>query len=108
MDAARAHRQPARRSGADDDNPDLVTYRGRADFTLGWSSGLHTASLLYRTTLREGRYGAFQFDWTYPVFSDQPNGLRWYVQLFSGYGETLTDYNFRQNSVGVGFTFLQF
>ncbi|MGC4077024.1 MAG: phospholipase A [Rubrivivax sp.] len=95
-------------SRADDDNPDLVHYRGRADFTLGWASGPHAASLLYRTTLQEGRTGAFQFEYSYPVFSDQPNGLRWYFQLFSGYGETLTDYNFRQNSIGLGLSFLQF
>lgn len=91
-----------------DNNPDLVKYRGRADFQLNWAGGPHTASLLYRTTLQDGKYGALQFDWTYPVFKDQPNGLRWLVQAFSGYGETLTDYNFRQTSVGLGVSFLQF
>ncbi|MBK1614889.1 phospholipase [Rubrivivax gelatinosus] len=95
-------------SAADDDNPDLVQHRGRAEFTVGWASGLHTASLMYRTTLKDGHYGAYQFDYTYPVFPSQPNGLRWYFQLFGGYGETLTDYNFRQNSVGLGLSFLQF
>jgi phospholipase A1 len=30
------------------------------------------------------------------------------VQAFRGYGETLTDYNFRQTSLGLGVTFLQF
>jgi phospholipase A1/A2 len=91
-----------------DNNPDLVSFRGRADFQLGWTSGLQTTSLLYRTTLRDGKYGALQLEWTYPVFRDQPNGLRWFVQAFSGYGETLTDYNFRQNSLGAGVSFLQF
>jgi phospholipase A1 len=93
---------------ARDNNPDLVTYRGRAEFRLGWAHGLQTASLMYRGTLRGARYGALQFEWTYPVYRDQPNGLRWFVQAFSGYGETLTDYNFRQNSLGAGVTFLQF
>ena len=101
----------ARRLGesrVSDNNPDLVSYRGRADFQLGWSGGLHTASLLVRTTLRNVKYGALQFEWTYPVFREQPNGLRWFLQGFSGYGETLVDYNFRQNSVGLGVSFLQF
>ena len=93
---------------ATDNNPDLITYRGRADFQLNWTHGLHASSLLYRTTLKNGHYGALQFDYSYPIFRDQPNGLRWYFQAFSGYGETLTDYNFRQTSFGAGVTFLQF
>ncbi len=93
---------------ATDNNPDLVSYRGRGEFQLTWASGVQTASLLYRSTLENVRYGALQFEWTYPVSRDQPNGLRWFVQAFSGYGETLTDYNFRQTSIGAGVTFLQF
>lgn len=93
---------------ATDNNPDLVGYRGRSEFQLSWAHGRHTAQLLYRTTLKDVKYGALQFEWTYPVFEAQPNGLRWYVQVFRGYGETLTDYNFRQTSVGVGLSFLQF
>jgi len=97
-----------REDAEDDNNPDLMHYRGRGEFTLGWASGLHTASLQLRTNLRAHNKGAAQFEWTYPVSRDQPNGLRWYVQLFHGYGETLTDYNFRQSSVGAGVSFLQF
>ncbi len=93
---------------ATDNNPDLQTYRGRGEFQLNWSHGVQTASLLYRSTLRGLRYGAVQFEWTYPIYEDQPNGLRWFVQAFRGYGETLTDYNFRQTSFGAGVTFLQF
>lgn len=97
------------KEGADtDNNPDLVGFRGRGEFQLNWAHQKHTAQLLYRTTLKDVKYGALQFEWTYPVFGDQPNGLRWYVQVFRGYGETLTDYNFRQTSVGAGFSFLQF
>ncbi len=91
-----------------DNNPDLVAFRGRGEFQLGWSGGLHTLSLQYRSTLKDVKYGSLHLEWTYPFYNDQPNGLRWFVQAFSGYGETLTDYNFRQNSIGAGVTFLQF
>lgn len=91
-----------------DNNPDLVAYRGRGEFQLNWMHGRQTASLLYRSTLKGVKYGAVQFEWTYPVYRDQPNGLRWFVQAFRGYGETLTDYNFRQTSLGLGVSFLQF
>jgi phospholipase A1 len=90
-----------------DNNPDLMDFRGKAEFNLGWASGLHTASLQHRGSLRSGK-GSNQLEWTYPVSRDQPNGLRWYVQLFNGYGETLSDYNFRQTSLGAGVSFLQF
>ncbi len=95
-------------SYADDNNPDLVDYRGRGEFQLQWTAGVQTASLLWRNTLTGVSRGAVQLDWSYPVSRDQPNGLRWYLQAFRGYGETLTDYNFRQTSFGAGVTFLQF
>ena len=92
----------------DDDNPDLTDWRGRGDVLVQWTPGLATASLLWRTNFKAFNRGALQVDWTYPVESDQPHGLRWYVQLFTGYGETLTDYNFRQTSLGLGVTLFGF
>lgn len=91
-----------------DNNPDLVDYRGRSELQLGWTPGAATASLMFRSAVQGPKYGALQFEWTYPVHRSQPNGLRWFVQAFSGYGETLTDYNYRQDSFGIGLTFMQF
>lgn len=93
---------------ATDNNPDLADYRGRGEVQIGWTPGAATTSLVLRSTLQDVQYGALQFEWTYPVNRSQPNGLRWFVQVFRGYGETLTDYNFRQTSFGVGLTFMQF
>jgi len=106
LTARMSQRLNERRSS--DNNPDLVDYRGRSELQLGWTPGASTASLLFRSSVQGPKYGALQFEWTYPVHSAQPNGLRWFVQAFSGYGETLTDYNFRQNSFGLGLTFMQF
>lgn len=106
LSARLLHRLPE--SDDDDNNPDLLSYRGRWELQADWSSGRHTAGLLYRSTVRDVSLGAIQFDWSYPVFADEPNGVRWYLQLFHGYGETLTDYNFRQTSLGLGISFLQF
>jgi len=92
----------------DDDNPDLTDFRGRGDLLLQWTPGLATAALLWRTTFKSFKRGALQLDWTYPVDSDKPAGLRWYVQVFTGYGETLTDYNVRQTSIGLGVTLFEF
>ncbi|QPC33493.1 phospholipase A [Caldimonas thermodepolymerans] len=94
--------------GDDDDNPDLTHYLGRGEVTVAWLPGRATASLRWRSNLRDVKHGSWQLDWTYPVDSDHPEGLRWYVQLFSGYGETLLDYNRQQHSLGVGITLFQF
>jgi len=91
-----------------DDNPDLADYIGRAELNLAWSPGMPTLSLTWRTTLNSASRGSLQLDWSYPVFASQPDGLRWYAQFFHGYGETLTDYNQRQSSLGLGLTLFQF
>lgn len=93
---------------SDDDNPDLTAYRGRGDLALHWTPGRATASLTWRNSFRDLKRGALQLDWTYPVEPESPRALRWYVQLFSGYGETLLDYNFRQTSLGLGLTLFEF
>lgn len=91
-----------------DNNPDLIEKRGRYDFQFNWAHGLQTASVRFRTNFSNTSDGSVKLEYTYPVFRDQPNGLRYYVQVFRGYGETLTDYNFSQTSLGLGVTFLQF
>jgi phospholipase A1 len=92
----------------DDDNPDLTRYIGSTEVQATWLPGRATTALTWRTNLRSWNRGSVQLDWTYPVDKDDPDGLRWYAQLFSGFGETLLDYNFRQTTFGVGVTLFQF
>ena len=87
-------------SVTNDDNPDIVDYIGRAEF-LGFYqwAGSSSTSLRLRTTFkREPSWGSAQFDWRF-AFTRQVHG---YFQVFSGYGESLIDYNFRKTSVGIG------
>jgi phospholipase A1 len=95
-------------SRTDDDNPDLTDRIGRGELQATWLPGLATASLTWRTNLKSLKAGSLQLDWTYPVDSDEPVGLRWYLQVFSGYGETLLDYNHRQTTLGLGLSLFQF
>ncbi len=95
-------------SRRDDDNPDLTNYIGRGELQATWLPGTATAALVWRTNLRALNRGSMQLDLTYPVDSDEPAGLRWYVQVFSGYGETLLDYNHRQTTLGLGLSLFQF
>ena len=95
------YNQRIHESGAKDDNPDLVTFRGRTDLLALWSPGAYTLSALWRTNF-DTRHGSLQLDLSFPVRRSDPKGLRVYLQAFTGYSETLIDYNFRQTTLGVG------
>ncbi|MHA3054592.1 phospholipase [Acinetobacter sp. ANC 4633] len=84
----------------DDNNPDIENYMGRGDITAFYRVNDNDFSLMLRHSLRTGdaSHGAVQFDWTFPI----KGKLRGQIQYFSGYGESLIDYNHRANYVGVG------
>lgn len=90
----------------DDDNPDILRFLNASQIEATWTPGRATAQLTWRPSL--GGDGSVQLDWSYPVFKERPDGLRWYAQLFYGYGETLLDYNFRHTSIGVGLSIFKF
>jgi phospholipase A1 len=83
---------------AEDDNPDITDYYGYGDLTALYKWRGHSFSLMGRGNLDTWK-GAAQFTWTSPPILGP---LRGYVQAFTGYGDSLIDYNWRQNSVGIG------
>jgi phospholipase A1 len=87
-----------RESADDDDNPDITDYLGYGDITLLVRSRGHTFTLTGRGNPGTGK-GAAQMEWSTPPLLGP---LKGYVQVFSGYGESLIDYNARQTTVGVG------
>jgi len=95
------------RSGVDD-NPDLVRFIGHESVKATWHYGRVDTALSWRTNLGAFNTGAVQLDWSYPMRVEDPDGIPWYVQAFSGFGETLIDYNRRQTSVGFGLALFQF
>lgn len=92
----------------DDDNPDLSRFIGTTELQVSWLPGRATAVLTRRMSWDDFSKGSWQLDLTYPISREQPDGLRLHLQLFSGYGETLLDYNHRQNSIGLGFMLFNF
>jgi len=89
----------------DDDNPDISDYLGRGDVTLTRVLGRNEISLMARHSLRRGArsHGALQLDWGFPIHRQ----FRGHVQVFSGYGESLIDYNHRATYVGIGVSLME-
>ena len=88
-----------------DDNPDIEDYMGNFEFMGFTKFHDNEFRLLVRNNLDIDRNrGAIQVDWTFPMLLQ----LRGYVQLFSGYGESLIDYNVYSNRVGVGFSLTRY
>jgi phospholipase A1 len=84
----------------EDDNPDITDYLGYGQVTALYRRGENTFTLLGRGNLNTGK-GAAQFTWTSrPVLGP----MRVHFQLFSGYGESLIDYDWNQTTVGLGVT----
>jgi phospholipase A1 len=82
-----------------DDNPDIVKYMGHGDLLAVYSKGRNAYSLLLRNNLKSpDNRGALKLDWSFPLVGR----LKGYVQYFNGYGESLIDYNHRQQSLGFG------
>lgn len=91
-----------------DDNPDLVDHIGTLEAKAGMGLGYSRFTLTTRLNPERLSRGSVQLGLSHPIYRDDPAGLRWYLQLFSGYGQTLLDYNVRQHSVGVGVMLFQF
>jgi phospholipase A1 len=83
-----------------DDNPDITDYYGNGQLTLVYRRGERSLTLMGRGNLHQGK-GAVQASYVSPPFMGP---LRFYLHLFSGYGETLIDYNWNQTVIGTGFT----
>jgi len=89
---------------SNDDNPGIENYIGRAELSGTWQmSKANTLSLTLRHSLKSEAKGSARLDWMMaPNASPTYTGLRYHVQLFTGYGDSLLDYNKRRNVLSVG------
>lgn len=90
-----------------DDNPGISDYVGRAEVTGAWNlDKLNTLTMTVRHSLRATANGSIRIDWFRaigtPSRSSLASGLRFHTQLFSGYGDSLLDYNRRRTVLSIG------
>ncbi|MBM9514482.1 phospholipase A [Desulfogranum marinum] len=91
----------------EDDNPDITDYYGHGELWLSYKHNRHTFSFMTRNNLESGfSRGAVSLDWSFPLFG-YPY-LKGYIQYFTGYGESLIDYNKYVNRIGIGLQFTDF
>jgi outer membrane phospholipase A len=87
------------------DNPDIADYRGYADLRaiVGWKRGLQLSAL--GRMGKDANHGSLQLDLTYPmmkIFGSFSVYLD--AQYFTGYGESLLEYNRRSEAFRAGFS----
>ncbi len=83
-----------------DDNPDITDFLGHFEWVGAYrTSNGYTWSLMIRDPVTTSGKGAYEAGWSFPL----THRVRGYIKYFSGYGESLIDYNVKNNTVAIGF-----
>lgn len=88
-----------------DDNPHMEQYLGYGDLTFHYLYGKNQFASLLRYNFGAGgtQRGAVEFNWSYPFFFSK--NMFWYTKVFTGYGESLIDYDRSVTKASFGFSF---
>jgi phospholipase A1 len=70
---------------------------GHGDIAAVYRNRGHEYSVLLRRNLHTNK-GAVQLGWAWPIVGQ----LKGYTHIFTGYGQSLIDYNYYQRSIGFG------
>lgn len=96
---------------ATDDNPDIADLVGRAEIATAWNLDTNnTLTMTLRHSLQANMNGSVRLGWLRRLGSAGTNSerseLRLHTELFSGYGDSLLDYNRKRTVLSVGLTLL--
>ncbi|WP_066224027.1 phospholipase A [Formosa haliotis] len=89
----------------EDNNPNIEDYIGRCEILFTYIKNKHYINLAARHSLRSGdrSHGSLRLDYSYRFYEN----LKFHVQCFTGYGESLIDYNHKQTTFGIGLSLIQ-
>jgi len=85
---------------ATDYNPELIDYMGHGHLRLMLPYKKNMAQVILRSNFHGE--DSVKVNYTYPAFGR--DDLYFYIKAFSGYGESLIDYNHNINKLGIGFS----
>ncbi len=83
-----------------DDNPDIMKYLGYTKVKCSYFYNEHMFTLMVRGNISSLK-GAVEATYSYPVFDD----IYLYMKFFSGYVESLVDYDREVTKFSIGFSF---
>ncbi|CAA6807639.1 MAG: Phospholipase A1 precursor (EC; Outer membrane phospholipase A [uncultured Sulfurovum sp.] len=87
-----------------DDNPDILDYMGHGEVTGTYLWGEKQLSLMLRNNFKfHKNRGAIKINYTQPFINS--SNTYWYLNLFSGYGESMIDYNQNIHKISLGFAY---
>ena len=81
-----------------DDNPDIEKFMGNFELEVAYPFRNHVLELMVRNNLRSDNKGAGRINYSFPL-SKRFKGL---VQVFSGYGDSLINYDDYENRFSFG------
>ena len=86
----------------DDNNSDITDYMGHGEFVAAYKWHRNTFAVMTRNNLESGfDKGAVEATWSFPLGNYKY--LKGYIQGFTGYGQSMIDYDSKENSIGIGF-----
>jgi phospholipase A1 len=96
-----------------DDNPHIENYIGRAELAGAWNiDQKNTVAATLRHNLRSNGNGSLRLEWLSTLGTSSNStigsGLRFHTQLFTGYGDSLIDFNRRRTVLNVGLSLVDF
>jgi len=85
----------------EEDNPDIEDFMGNFQIDGLRKFGKHQLHWKTRHNLRSDSRGALELGWSRRIGGRED--IRLYLQYFTGYGESLIDYNRKTERIGLGF-----
>ena len=99
-------------SASSDDNPGISDFIGRGELSAFWNMNKdNTLGLTLRSALKSNSRGSARLEWMQTLGTALGGGksnLRLHTQLFSGYGDSMIDYNRKRTVFTVGLSLVDF